>query len=115
MEKFVTARQSIEDSTIRHMGVACWITKAIDTYSECVIIITLRRKNSYVNVRLCYVIRILPIWFIYNLLAMLLVAVTTSNVRITNHTYLIEKYAVNEEHDIGLRKLMKILNQDIRF
>jgi len=34
------------------MRVACWITKAKNTYSECVIIIILRRKNSYVNARL---------------------------------------------------------------
>jgi len=45
---------------------------------------------------------------------MLSVAVTASNVRITNNKHLIEKYAVIEEHDFGLRKIMKILNQDIR-
>jgi len=38
----------------------------------------------------------------------------TSNVRIANNKYLIEKCTVIEENDIGLRKIMKILNQDIR-
>ena len=52
MEKCGTARQSIEENTLRPMRVACWITKAKNTYSECVIIIILRRKNSYVNARL---------------------------------------------------------------
>jgi hypothetical protein len=46
---------------------------------------------------------------------MLLVAVTASNVRITSNKYVIEKYAVIEEHDIGLRKIVKIFNQAIRF
>jgi len=45
---------------------------------------------------------------------MLLVAIMTSNVRITNYKYLVEKYTVIEEQVIGLRKTMKILNQDIR-
>ena len=34
------AIQATDDNVIRHTRFACWITKATDTSSECVIIIT---------------------------------------------------------------------------
>jgi len=33
-EKYSTARETKGDSTIRHMRIACWITKTTDTHSE---------------------------------------------------------------------------------
>jgi hypothetical protein len=37
---------------------ACWITKAIDTYSEYVILLLVHGNNGYANAPRCYVIRI---------------------------------------------------------
>jgi hypothetical protein len=39
VEKYVRARQATDDNIIRRMRFACWITKATDTHSECVILI----------------------------------------------------------------------------
>jgi hypothetical protein len=36
--KYGTARQATDDNIIRRMRFACWITKATDTHSECVIL-----------------------------------------------------------------------------
>ena len=37
VEKYGRARQATNDNKIWRMGVACWITKATDAYSEYVI------------------------------------------------------------------------------
>ena len=34
VEKYCRGRQATDDSVIRHMHFACWITKVIDTHSE---------------------------------------------------------------------------------
>jgi hypothetical protein len=39
VEKYCTAGQATDDSTIWRMRIACWINKATNTHSECVIII----------------------------------------------------------------------------
>jgi hypothetical protein len=38
VDKYGTARQTTNDNIIRRMRIACWITKATDTHSECVIL-----------------------------------------------------------------------------
>ena len=40
MEKYGTVRQATDDNIIRRMRFEFWITKAIDTHSEYVILIT---------------------------------------------------------------------------
>jgi len=40
MEKYGTAGQSTDDNTTRRMRIACWITKATNKHSQCLIIIT---------------------------------------------------------------------------
>ena len=45
MEKYCTATRDIDDNTIRRMRCACWITKAADTHSECVILIAFPRQQ----------------------------------------------------------------------
>jgi len=37
VEKYSTARQATDDIITRCLSFACWITKATDTHSECVI------------------------------------------------------------------------------
>jgi hypothetical protein len=39
VENYGTARQATDDNIMRRMRLACWITKAVDTHSEYVIII----------------------------------------------------------------------------
>ena len=39
VEKYGRGRQPTDDSVTRHMRIACWLTKATDTHSECVILI----------------------------------------------------------------------------
>ena len=60
MEKYGTVRQATDDSTIRRMRFACWITKAVDTHSGCVMIF--HGKNSYAkapqNITLQYIVYI---------------------------------------------------------
>ena len=64
MEKYGRARQATHDNIIRRMRFACWITKAIDTHSEYIILIAfamqlwLRERAT-----LRYVIRTLPIFY----------------------------------------------------
>jgi len=41
MEKYGIARQATDDNKILHLQYACWITKATDSYSEYVTLITL--------------------------------------------------------------------------
>jgi hypothetical protein len=36
VDKYGTARQATDDNIIRRMRIACWITKATDTHSECI-------------------------------------------------------------------------------
>jgi hypothetical protein len=43
--KYGTAGQATDNNIIRRMRFACWITKATDTYSEYVIIITFPRQQ----------------------------------------------------------------------
>jgi len=45
VEKFGTARLPTEDNTIRRTRIAGWITKATDTHSEHVILLTFAQKQ----------------------------------------------------------------------
>jgi hypothetical protein len=58
-----SAGQATDDNIRRRVRFACWITKATDTYWECVILIALHGKNIYANAIQCYVTRKLPILF----------------------------------------------------
>jgi len=57
------AGQDTDYNIIRRMRFSCWITKAIDTHSEYVILIVFQGNNGYTNARQCYVIRTLPVLF----------------------------------------------------
>jgi hypothetical protein len=57
VEKYDRARQATDG-----MRIACAITKAINSHSECVILIAFPRKNGYANALQCYVIRKLPVF-----------------------------------------------------
>jgi hypothetical protein len=52
VEKYGRARQPTDDNIIWRMRIACWITKATDTHSECIILIAfpwqqwLRERSS---------------------------------------------------------------------
>lgn len=41
MEKYYTARQAIDENIIWHIHIACWLPKARNTLSECVILIAI--------------------------------------------------------------------------
>ena len=41
-KKYVTVRQTTDDNIIRRMSFACWITKAIDMYSDYVILCSIQ-------------------------------------------------------------------------
>jgi hypothetical protein len=58
--KYGTVRQVTDDNIIRHMRIACWITKATDTHSEYVILL-FHSNNGYANAPQCYVTRTLPV------------------------------------------------------
>ena len=45
VKKYFRAEQGTDDNIIRHIFIACWITKATDTHSEYVIIIAFRRQQ----------------------------------------------------------------------
>ena len=65
MEKCGRAGQATDDDILRHMYIACWITKVTDTHSEYVIIIAFPRQQWYANAPPCYVIRALPVLINY--------------------------------------------------
>ena len=46
--------------TIRHVRNACWVTKATNTLSQHVILITLPLQQCYANAPLYYIVRTLP-------------------------------------------------------
>ena len=58
-EKYCTAGQTADDSILRRMRIACWITKATGTHSEYVIIIVFHGNSGYEHASQCHVIRTL--------------------------------------------------------
>jgi len=60
--KYCKALQSTDDNVIRRMRCACWIPKATNTYSECVLLL-FHGNSGYANAPPCYVILILPVLF----------------------------------------------------
>jgi hypothetical protein len=59
VEKYFRARQATDDNTAQ--GFACWISKAVYTHSEYVILIVFHGNNGYVNAPQCCVVRTLPV------------------------------------------------------
>ena len=45
MEKYGTAGQATDSNTVRRMRIACWITKATDTHSKHLILVSLPRQK----------------------------------------------------------------------
>jgi len=45
MEKYGTVRQATDENMKRRWRFACWVTKATDTHSECVILIVYTRQK----------------------------------------------------------------------
>jgi len=62
VEKYGLARKATDDNIIRRMRFVCWITKAIDTNSEYVVLTAFARKNGYANA---------PQWYFYTHIAFL--------------------------------------------
>jgi hypothetical protein len=66
VEKYGTARQTTDNNAIRDMHIACWITKAIETHSEYVILLfncinhntaqSCPRVTSYVRYIACLIL-----------------------------------------------------------
>jgi hypothetical protein len=52
VEKYATAGQATDDSIVRCMRVACWITRATDLHSEYVILIAFLRQRMLKRRRL---------------------------------------------------------------
>jgi len=50
VEKYCRVKQAIQDSIVRCMRFACWITKATNTY-----LLLLHDNNDYANALQCYV------------------------------------------------------------
>ena len=48
--------QATDDSIIRRMRIACWITEATDTHSEYVMFLLFHGSSGYANVPHCYVV-----------------------------------------------------------
>ena len=61
VEKYGTAGQATDYEIIRHMRIACWITKATDTHLKYVILTTFHGKNGCTNAPQCYVTVTLPV------------------------------------------------------
>ena len=45
MEEYGADRQGTDDTVVRPMRLACWMTKATDTHSEYVILITFPQQQ----------------------------------------------------------------------
>jgi formylmethanofuran dehydrogenase subunit E-like metal-binding protein len=60
-EKNGTARQATDGNIIQRMRFTCWIIKATNTHSECVIFIASYSNNSYTDTPQPYIILRLPI------------------------------------------------------
>jgi hypothetical protein len=61
VEKYFRARQATDDNIIWRMRIACCVTKATDTHSECVILLLFHGNNGYAKVSNSNVIRMLPV------------------------------------------------------
>jgi len=59
VQKYGKARQTTDDNIIRSRRFACWINKATDTHSECVIPMAFRSNNGFANVTLIHILPVL--------------------------------------------------------
>ena len=73
VEKYGRARQATDDNIIRRMWFACWITKAIDTHSEYVIVISFFHANiGLANAPQCCVYTYIPSLVVFILIRCIL-------------------------------------------
>jgi hypothetical protein len=61
MEKCCKDRQAKNDHIIKHMHLACWLTKATDTKSEYVNMLLFHGNNGYAKAPQCHVTCTLPV------------------------------------------------------
>jgi hypothetical protein len=66
VKKFGRAGQATGDNIIRRMCIACWIPKATKSLSEYAILIAFPLQQWLHVLRQWYLIRILPVFFIYS-------------------------------------------------
>jgi hypothetical protein len=57
VKKYGRAREATCDGIIWCIRIVCWITKATDTHSECVILLGFHDNIGHADASLCYVIR----------------------------------------------------------
>jgi len=55
VERYGTVGQASDNNTIWLMGIACWINKAINTYSEYATLIVFHGNSGFTNAPQCYV------------------------------------------------------------
>ena len=63
--KYRRARQAIDKNIMRRMRFSCRITKATNTHLEYVIVFDFLRQQWFADAPQCYVIRTLPVLFIF--------------------------------------------------
>jgi len=63
--KYGIARQVTDDNKKGRMRFACWITRVTDIHSEYVIILIFHSNIGYANAPLYYVVRRVPLLFIF--------------------------------------------------
>jgi hypothetical protein len=59
--KWCRAGQATDVNKTRHMGIACWVTKATNTHSEYMMFIAFHYNNGCTNTPKYYVLLLLPI------------------------------------------------------
>ena len=76
---------------IRRVRMAYWVSRATNTHSEYVVLVTFHRKNGYTNAPQCYVIRTLPALFSQTLVrnCALLGYYAVGSSRVRNYHYLL--------------------------
>jgi hypothetical protein len=60
----VESRQATDDRIIRRMRLACWVTKATNTYSQCILLL-FHGNSGCTNAPQYYVLRMLPVLLVY--------------------------------------------------
>jgi hypothetical protein len=63
VKKYCKARQTTDDNIIWSKRFACWINKATDTHTECVMPMAFPSNNGFANVTLMH---ILPVFYQIN-------------------------------------------------
>jgi hypothetical protein len=63
--KYGRARQATDDNVMACMRFACWITKAIDTHLECVLLNAFHSNSGFTNAPQCYVYMYITCFILY--------------------------------------------------